>query len=63
MVGFLGLEIQRDAEKGAVTLIQTGLIDKILVAKKLEECNSMFTPDDKLTLNKDSDGDPCREEW
>ena len=48
---------------GTVTLLQTGLVDKILVATKLEECNPKFTLADKVPLDKDFDGDICREEW
>ena len=62
MATFLGLDISRDAEKGTVTLRQTGLIDKILVATQLEDCNPKFTPANKVPLDKDADGDPCREE-
>ena len=63
MAGFLGLNITRDADKGTITLLQTGLIDKILVATQLDECNLKFTPADKVPLDKDENGDPCREEW
>ena len=63
MAGFLGLKITRDVNKGTVTLLQTGLIDKILVATQMEECNLKYTPADKIPLNKDLDGDPCCEEW
>ena len=63
MAGFLGLNIQRDVDKGTITLLQTGLIEKILIATKLEECNPKFTSADKVPLDKDLDGDPCREDW
>ena len=61
MAGFLGLNIARN--KGTVTLSQTGLIDKILDATQMEECNIKFTPADKLPLTKELDDDPCCEEW
>ena len=61
MAGFLGLNIARD--NGTVTLSQTGLIDKIMVATEMEDCNIKFTPADKVPLTKDLDGDPCCEEW
>ena len=63
MAGFLGLKITRDIKKGTVTLLQTGLIDKVLAATQLEECNPKYTPADKIPLDKDLDGDPCCEEW
>ena len=46
-----------------MTLIQTGLKDKILVATQTEDCNIKFTPADKIPLDKDLDGDPYCEEW
>ena len=55
MAGFLGLKITRDAEKGTFTLLQTGLIDKILVATQLDECNLKYTHADKIPLDKDLD--------
>ena len=58
MAWFLGLNIQRDVDKGTVTLLQTGLIDRILMATQLIECNPKFTPTDKFPLDKDLDGDP-----
>ena len=46
MAGFLSLNIARN--KGMVTLSQTGLLDKILEATQMEECNIKFTPADKV---------------
>ena len=63
MARFFGLDIVRDADKGSVTPRQTGLIDKILVATQVEDCNPKFTPDDKVPLDKYVDGDPCHKEW
>ena len=53
MAGFLGLEVTRNEDKGTITLVQTGLIDKILVATQMEECNIKFTPADKVPMAKD----------
>ena len=63
MAGFLGLEVTRDEDKSTVTLIQTGLINRILIATQIEDCNINFTPADKVTMSKDLDGNPCRENW
>ena len=60
---FLSLDIAREAEKRMVTLLQTGLMDKILVVTQLKDYNPKSTPDDNVPLDKDGDGDPCREEW
>ena len=58
---FLGLNSTRDNE--TVTLSQTGLIDNILDATYMEDCNIKFTSVDKVPLTKDLDGNPCCEEW
>ena len=57
MVRFLGLKISR--EDGTITLSQTDLIDKILEATQMEDCNIKFTPADKVPLDNDLDGDQC----
>ena len=62
MAGFLGLHMDR-SKSGTVTLMQTGLIDRILTVMYMEEYNPKFTPADKVSLIKDEDGEPCREAW
>lgn len=47
----------RDEDKGTISLIQTGLIDKILIAT-MEKYNIKFTPVEKVPMSKDLDGDP-----
>ena len=63
MTKFLGLNIAHDKNKGAVTLLQAGLFDKILVASQMEECNITFAPADKIPIDIELDGDQCCEEW
>ena len=61
MAGFLGLEVIRNKDKGTITLIRTGLINKILIATQMEDYNIKFIPADNIPLNKDLNGDPCCE--
>lgn len=63
IAGFLELNITRDRDEGTLTLLQTGLIDKILVATQMEDCNIKSAPTDKIPLNKDLDGNLWCEEW
>ena len=63
MTRFFGLNIADDKNKGTVTLLQAGLIDKILLVSQMEECNITFTTTDKIPLDIDLDGDQCCEEW
>jgi hypothetical protein len=63
MAGFLGIQIVRDAENHTITMTQTGLIDRILVAMEMESCNMKYTLAEKDPLCKDTDGAPCCENW
>jgi hypothetical protein len=63
MAGFLGINITRDKNNDSLTLTQTGLIERILTAMEMEDCNTKYTPADKEPLCKDIDGDPCSENW
>jgi hypothetical protein len=63
MAGFLGIQIVRDAENHIITMTQTGLIDRILAAMEMENCNMKYTPAEKDPLCKDMDGAPCCENW
>ena len=62
MARFLGLEIDR-SKSGTVTLTHTGSIELIFSVMDMEDCNSKFTPTDKVPLIKDEDVNPCREDW
>ena len=56
MAGFLGIDISRDANNNTLSMTQTGLIKRILIAMDMEDCNLKYTP-------ADVDGDPCIESW
>ena len=62
MAGFLSLEVNRSEDKVMITFIQKWLINKILIATQVEDCNVKFTPEDNATMSKDSNGDQCYED-
>ena len=59
--GFLRTEIQRNTQEGTITMTQTGLINMILEVTGFEDSNIKFTLVDKVPLQKDEDGPPCKE--
>ena len=56
MAGFLGIHIERDKKDGKLTLIQTGLIERILLSTNLEDSNLKFTLVDKIPLHNNLEG-------
>ena len=63
MAGFLGIHIISDEHNNSLTMTQTGLIERILAAMDMEDCNHKYTPADKDPLCKDVNGAPCCEDW
>jgi len=63
MAGFLGIHIIRDEHNNSLTMTQTGLIERILAAIDMEDCNHKYTPADKDPLCTDVSGAPCCEDW
>jgi histone deacetylase 1/2 len=59
---FLGIRIHKQ-ENGKFDLSQTGLINKIISATGMEDCNPISTPTSKAALGSDRDGDPFNEKW
>ena len=58
---FLGIQFTR---KGStIELKQLGLLDKILEATKMKDCNSDVVPAQPTPLGKDKDGPAFSEEW
>ena len=58
VAGFLGVQIKQDAETGEVKLTQTGLINRIIEALKVEDLPGATVPA-IATLGKDEDGEPA----
>jgi hypothetical protein len=58
-----GLKFEDDTKAGMTTLMQKGLIKKVIAAAGLEHCNLNHTPAMAATLGIDPDGEPCQESW
>ena len=60
---FLGIKFERDEANNTVTLTQKGLIQKIIAATGMEDCNPNWTPATQQALGIDPDGEPMNETW
>lgn len=60
---FLGIKFVKDAIKNTVTLTQKGLIQKIIEATGMTDCNPNWTPAIQQTLGIDPDGELMNEDW
>jgi Reverse transcriptase (RNA-dependent DNA polymerase) len=60
---FLGIKFVKDATNNTVTLTQKGLIQRIIDATGMADCNPNWTPAIQLTLGIDPDGEPYEESW
>jgi hypothetical protein len=58
---FLGIKFTRKENK--IELRQDGLIDKVLEATGMTDCNSVSTPAEEKPLGKDPNGKPFQESW
>jgi hypothetical protein len=60
---FLGVEVKKDVDSGKVTLIQKGLIQKLIKYCEMEDCNYKSTPAGSVPLSHDIHGEPFDENW
>jgi hypothetical protein len=62
---FLGITIDRDIETGSFKFTQNGLIEKILKATGMQDCNAKPTPcsGDGKPLGSDKTGESAKEDW
>jgi hypothetical protein len=62
---FLGINISYQAKTNRYQLTQTGLIDKVLEATGMQDCNGKPTPcmSDGKPLGTDANGPPAKEKW
>ena len=60
---FLGIQIDKHPDTGALNLTQKGLIKRILSVTGMEDCNPNHTPAAMKTLGSDPDGAPFSETW
>ena len=59
---FLGIKFD-EREDGSIELTQKGLIQKILAATGMEDCNPNSVPAAQAALGADKDGEPMEENW
>ena len=59
---FLGIKYT-DHSDGSISMTQKGLIDKIIAATEMENCNPKHTPALKAALGLDSEGEQMSESW
>ena len=59
---FLVIRIVKSGSR-QFTLSQPGLINKVLKAANMEDCNIVKTPFSPVTLGKDEYGEPFVEDW
>jgi hypothetical protein len=62
-IEFLGIKFEEDTLAGSITMIQTGLIKKIIATTKMENCNPNWVPAAKEALGIDPEGEPMKEDW
>jgi hypothetical protein len=61
---FLGIKFVEDKDTGAITLTQKGLINEIIEATGMDNCNPNWVPAaNKEGLDIDPDGEPMDESW
>jgi hypothetical protein len=59
---FLGIRIHKNSTD-TFNLTQTGLIEKVIAATGMQDCNSISTPTSKEALGSDRDGEDFDEKW
>jgi hypothetical protein len=60
--GVIGIRIEK--QKGnAFLLSQTGLIEKVIKAGGMEDCNKCATPSETKPVGADIDGEAFNETW
>ena len=60
---FLGIKFVKDEVNNTITMTQKGLIQKIINATGLQDCNPNYTPTHQACLGIDPDGEPIDESW
>jgi len=60
---YLGVEVKVDKNTNEMTFLQTGLIDKVLRATGMEDCNAKPTPACTTPLGTDAEGPRCQLSW
>ena len=63
LASYLGIAFSRDKTRGTITLKQVGLIDKILKATGMEDCNPTWTPATTTPLGQCKGSTKAKETW
>ena len=58
---FLGIQITKTGKKRTFSLLQTGLISKVLITANMADCNGVSTPTGNSPVGSDVDGAPFAE--
>jgi hypothetical protein len=60
---YLGIQYTHNDKNGSINMTQEGLIQKIIEATGMEDCNPNHTPAIKDALGSDPDGEPMTDSW
>jgi hypothetical protein len=60
---YLGIKFDENKDNGTTTMMQKGLIEKIINATGMQDCNHNWTPALTLALGIHPDGPPMKEQW
>jgi len=60
---FLGIKFEKNPDDGSINMTQKGLINKIIEAAGMTDCNPNWTPASTTPLGSDPDGEPMDEIW
>jgi hypothetical protein len=63
ITSYLGIKFEEDEANGSFDLTQPGLIDKVVEACGMEDCNPNKTPAARTTLGKDPEGEAFTGPW
>jgi hypothetical protein len=60
---YLGIQYERSSDNRSINMTQTGLIQKILDATGMQDCNPNRTPATREALGSDVNGEPMEDSW
>ena len=60
---FLGIKFEKNQATGTITMTQKGLIQKVIAATGMEDCNPNWTPASTTALGSDPEGEPMTDAW
>ena len=60
---YLGIKFNVNSQDNTITMTQPGLIQKVIEATGMSDCNPNHTPAAQVFLGSDVDGPPMKEKW